>query len=152
MAAASGEESRRLKTDAPAQLTREPNAAIDEAHVAAMKDVTDALPQAVPPTIPAPAAAGSSVKTAQPATAAVAAARGDQTAVADLTLEAGETRKLKSSAVRKTRTEPVAAAIADTDTAPRTQIVRGKPKPQRGDFEQDPVVGWLVIIGGPGLG
>jgi hypothetical protein len=34
----------------------------------------------------------------------------------------------------------------------RTQIVRGKQTVARGTFEQDPVVGWLVIVGGPGLG
>jgi hypothetical protein len=34
----------------------------------------------------------------------------------------------------------------------RTQVVRGKPKVARDNFEEDPVVGWLVVIGGPGLG
>ena len=34
----------------------------------------------------------------------------------------------------------------------RTQVLRGKPKVARGEFEQDPVVGWLVVVGGPGLG
>jgi len=37
------------------------------------------------------------------------------------------------------------------DTA-RTQLVRGKAQVKRGTFEQDPVVGWLVIVGGPGIG
>ena len=34
----------------------------------------------------------------------------------------------------------------------RTQVVRGKPKIARAGFDQDPVVGWIVVIGGPGLG
>ncbi len=34
----------------------------------------------------------------------------------------------------------------------KTQMVRGPQKPGRREFQQDPVVGWLVIIGGPGLG
>jgi hypothetical protein len=34
----------------------------------------------------------------------------------------------------------------------RTQAVRGKPKVARTTFHQDPVVGWLVVVGGPGLG
>ena len=34
----------------------------------------------------------------------------------------------------------------------KTQVVRGKPKVARASFEQDPVVGWLVVVGGPGLG
>jgi len=37
------------------------------------------------------------------------------------------------------------------DTA-RTQLVRGKADVKRGAFEHDPVVGWLVIVGGPGIG
>ncbi len=36
--------------------------------------------------------------------------------------------------------------------APRTQLVRGKVQVERGAFEQDPVVGWLVVVGGPGIG
>ena len=38
------------------------------------------------------------------------------------------------------------------DDAARTQLVRGKPQVQRGNFSTDPVVGWLVVVGGPGLG
>ena len=34
----------------------------------------------------------------------------------------------------------------------KTQLVRGAQRPVRSDFHSDPVVGWLVIIGGPGLG
>jgi hypothetical protein len=40
---------------------------------------------------------------------------------------------------------------AEPDTH-RTQLVRGKVQVKRGEFEQDPVVGWLVVVGGPGLG
>jgi len=36
--------------------------------------------------------------------------------------------------------------------APRTQLVRGKVQVKRGAFEQDPVVGWLVVVGGAGMG
>jgi hypothetical protein len=46
-----------------------------------------------------------------------------------------------------------AAPEADDPTAPaRTQLVRGKQRVERGGFNQDPVVGWLVIVGGPGIG
>ena len=45
------------------------------------------------------------------------------------------------------------AATAAVATGPaKTQAVRGKPKVLRAAFHQDPVVGWLVIVGGPGLG
>ena len=38
------------------------------------------------------------------------------------------------------------------EKAPRTQLVRGRQAIQRQSFEQDPVVGFLIIVGGPGLG
>jgi hypothetical protein len=34
----------------------------------------------------------------------------------------------------------------------RTQLVRGRVDVARGEFHQDPVVGWLVVVGGAGLG
>lgn len=34
----------------------------------------------------------------------------------------------------------------------RTQLVRGRATVKRGEFAVDPVVGWLVIVGGPGIG
>jgi hypothetical protein len=34
----------------------------------------------------------------------------------------------------------------------RTQLVRGRQSVKRTQFHQDPVVGWLVVVGGPGLG
>jgi hypothetical protein len=44
-----------------------------------------------------------------------------------------------------------AAAPAPIDNS-KTQAVRGKPKVMRNGFHSDPVVGWLVVVGGPGLG
>jgi hypothetical protein len=49
------------------------------------------------------------------------------------------------------RGTPVAKPAPAEDAA-RTQLVRGKPQVQRGNFATDPVVGWLVVVGGPGLG
>jgi hypothetical protein len=46
----------------------------------------------------------------------------------------------------------VAPAKPAPEDAARTQLVRGKPQVQRGQFTTDPVVGWLVVVGGPGLG
>jgi hypothetical protein len=62
--------------------------------------------------------------------------------------EAGEpgTQSLRASA-------PVAVRPAvSTGPAPKTQVVRGKPRVVHSAFHQDPVVGWLVVVGGPGLG
>ncbi len=50
-------------------------------------------------------------------------------------------------------TMPDAVARHDPISAPpRTQLVRGRSTVKRTEFHQDPVVGWLVIVGGPGLG
>jgi hypothetical protein len=38
------------------------------------------------------------------------------------------------------------------DAPQRTTLVRGKMQVTRGAFEHDPVVGWLVVVGGPGIG
>ena len=45
---------------------------------------------------------------------------------------------------------PAPAPAADEPA--RTQLLRGRQALKRGQFVQDPVVGWLVITGGPGLG
>ena len=55
------------------------------------------------------------------------------------------TRVVKSSEI-KTQSEDT------SETAARTQLVRGKLKVERGEFEKDPVVGWVVVVGGPGIG
>jgi hypothetical protein len=44
------------------------------------------------------------------------------------------------------------AVAPATMASAKTQAVRGKPKIARHNFHQDPVVGWLVVVGGPGLG
>jgi FHA domain len=51
---------------------------------------------------------------------------------------------------RVVRAEP--ARVAQPIAAPRTQLVRGRKAIERGTFAQDPVVGFLVVVGGPGLG
>ncbi|MEM9360016.1 MAG: FHA domain-containing protein [Pseudomonadota bacterium] len=40
----------------------------------------------------------------------------------------------------------------NSDQEARTQMVRGRQEVERGDFKQDPVVGWIVVVGGPGIG
>ena len=54
---------------------------------------------------------------------------------------------------RVVRAAKPAPVVEVQDEAPaRTQLVRGHAKVVREGFQQDPVVGWLVIVGGPGLG
>lgn len=38
------------------------------------------------------------------------------------------------------------------DAPARTVLVRGRRQIERGTFERDPVVGFLIVVGGPGLG
>lgn len=50
---------------------------------------------------------------------------------------------------------PPTTRVLRRDTAPkpaRTVLVRGRQQIERTVFEQDPVVGFLVVVGGPGLG
>ena len=51
---------------------------------------------------------------------------------------------------------PPTTRVIRSDSAPageaRTQLVRGRPPLERGEFKSDPVVGWLVIVGGQGIG
>lgn len=49
-------------------------------------------------------------------------------------------------------TRVLRGAGAAEEAPARTQLVRGKGRIARQTFHQDPVVGWLVVVGGPGLG
>ncbi|MGE3231848.1 MAG: FHA domain-containing protein [Hyphomicrobium sp.] len=62
-----------------------------------------------------------------------------------------ESKHLEADAPPTTRVVR-AAKQPEAAAGSRTQLVRGKMQVARGAFEQDPVVGWLVIVGGPGIG
>ncbi len=47
---------------------------------------------------------------------------------------------------------PPAPPPPEEEPEARTQLVRGRQPVKRGKFHQDPVVGWLVVVGGAGLG
>jgi hypothetical protein len=49
-------------------------------------------------------------------------------------------------------TRAMRPGVAPAKGEAKTQAVRGKPKVSRSNFHQDPVVAWLVVVGGPGLG
>jgi hypothetical protein len=51
-----------------------------------------------------------------------------------------------------TTTRILRSPKAAVEEPAQTQLVRGRQPLKRGQFAQDPVVGWLVIVGGPGLG
>jgi hypothetical protein len=87
----------------------------------------------------------------QPTTPPVSAAEALRLAKAPA-LADGEEKEPTTRVVRATAPlKPVPASPAVDDVG-RTQAVRGKPKVIRSGFHQDPVVGWLVVVGGPGLG
>jgi hypothetical protein len=58
------------------------------------------------------------------------------------------TRVVRGGAAANPAPEPEAAQ----EETSRTQLVRGKVQVERGAFKLDPVVGWLVVVGGPGIG
>ena len=55
-------------------------------------------------------------------------------------------------AVPTTRVMRAEAKVQAPSSPQRTQLVRGRKSIERGTFAQDPVVGFLVVVGGPGLG
>jgi hypothetical protein len=86
-----------------------------------------ANPPALPPLAPAPSPA--QLPAQAPPAAEVARAAAAQRADQTMRLRAGS-----------------------GPAASRTQLVRGRVDVAKTDFHQDPVVGWLVVVGGPGLG
>ncbi|NOT71438.1 MAG: FHA domain-containing protein [Hyphomicrobium sp.] len=110
---------------------------------------------------------------AKPAAAVSAAATGEVNAAAPAALSpsAEEAARLARTAPVMRAAEKAPPPIPDRDSVPttrvvrgetpkalqpaapdRTQLVRGKKAIERGAFAQDPVVGFLVVVGGPGLG
>jgi hypothetical protein len=62
-----------------------------------------------------------------------------------------EARHVEADAPPTTRVVRAASKQAEAPSS-RTTLVRGKMQVTRGAFDQDPVVGWLVVVGGPGIG
>lgn len=120
-----------------------------------------------------PAAVAAQQRPAQPAAEGVVAVPGPEAAVqlpapraadaaatpsaAEAAREAriprvtADSRHVETDAPPTTRVLRAAAGKAP-EAGARTTLVRGKMQVTRGAFEQDPVVGWLVIVGGPGIG
>lgn len=142
---------------------------LKDALAAASRDETGAAqaasaPRAIearPPPVPAESAAEASggpvassepPKPAQkPEAAPLAVPSAEQAAREVRATVALRERHLEAEAPPTTRVFRPAKSNAAEEPA-RTQLVRGKQKLARGEFTQDPVVGWLVVVGGPGLG
>ena len=102
------------------------------------------IPTAAPrPAPPAGSAFGEPVSAAQALREAKSPAPEEHEAAAEPT-----TRVVHAGAATLKPTPPLPVP----DDVGRTQAVRGKPKVTRSTFHADPVVGWIVVVGGPGLG
>lgn len=105
-------------------------------------------PDSARPAMPAPAA----VAPPKPATPEQPVAQSAAEAVRQAKTPPRDPVETAEPTTRVVRGKPPALPDAPDSGDPKTQVVRGKPKITRAGFEHDPVVGWLVVIGGPGLG
>jgi len=102
---------------------------------------------AMPPPTPDPEEAKEMMR--KDATHGLSAAEAAREVRGQMTLKPGD-RHMEMDAPPTTRV--VRAAKQEGSAPARTQLVRGRQPVKRGAFHQDPVVGWLVVVGGPGLG
>lgn len=58
----------------------------------------------------------------------------------------------RRGSAKDARPDSTVDEVVEVSAPARTQLVRGRQKLVRNDFTQDPVVAWLVVVGGPGLG
>ena len=135
---------------------------LKDALMAAGRDDTQpAIAAQTPPPIkaapPASAAAAAPVTPPSPAVAPVQAAPAPSPSAE----EAARIAKYGSAAKpadQATNDAPPTTRVVRREAAPepkkgdRTQLVRGRQPIERRTFDRDPVVGFLVIVGGPGLG
>ncbi len=140
--AASAQLSDRDRSSALAKALSEVHGALDPGGQPASQDVDQAAkpvppppPESVAPT-PAPPSPSQRQAVAGVTNAAAAAIQSDE--------DPGSTAQPAGA--------PAHSGDDPTMNNPKTQIVRGPQRPTRTDFHQEPVVGWLVVIGGPGLG
>ncbi len=111
---------------------------------------TEILPKDAPPA--AKAASEPHPPAAAPPSPSAAAVQSAAEALREAKAPTRSHYEAAEPTTRVVRGKSADAAIAPTADTGRTQVVRGKPKVARGGFEQDPVVGWLVVVGGPGIG
>ena len=120
---------------------------------AAAKSAAESRPAAAAPVEPATAVEATEttklVRSPSPAPTAAEAARAARGGTPNIPPVAKHVEFDSPPTTRVVRAEP---PPREEEAAPRTQLVRGKQAVKRGAFHQDPVVGWLVVVGGLGLG
>jgi hypothetical protein len=138
----SGEITLGPKTDRPAA-----GAAVDQPE--------PAVPPATAVQAASPARPAAQIPAVAPQTPAVSAAAALREAKAPtrehVEMSDPTTRAIRAPAPLTPKAGPSAIAAAAPD-AGKTQALRGRQKVVRNAFHQDPVVGWLVVVGGAGLG
>ena len=132
---------------------------LKDALMAAGREDT-AVPPAVPPALPANGA--SDDKIAVPAPAKVASPSAEEAARLARLEPAPRIENAQPSAVAELDSPPTtrvvrpagkkAEKVEEAEAPPRTVLVRGRQKIAHNAFERDPAVGFLVLVGGPGLG
>lgn len=124
---------------------------LKDALVAASRDEAtpaDVAPQPLPAVLPLPDAGMKAIDVAAvPAPSPSAADAARDVRAAPRPFDAA-----LADADRPPTTRVVRGASKPADEPVRTSLVRGKQQVRRGTFEHDPVVGWLVVVGGPGIG
>lgn len=124
----------------------EPPAAAPLAPTPASTEPAHTAPQAAPEPDAAAAAA------APPPLPSAAEAAREARGRAPRRAEGDHHREFDEPVTRIVRPAAKGTAGEPADAAPRTQVLRGRQAVARGEFKQDPVVGWLVVVGGNGLG
>lgn len=137
LAAASRDDTQRGAKPAP------PAPVVTQAAAKAESAISKTAVAAAEPTRKEPAAAA-------PAGAGLSAAEAAREVKGQTSLKPQD-KHVEFGAPPTTRVVRGGAPAAEPNTG-RTQLVRGKVQVKRGEFEQDPVVGWLVVVGGPGIG
>jgi hypothetical protein len=126
---------------------------LKDALLAAGRDDTaiSAAPMAAPPSKPVEAAP---TPDNRQSLSAEEAARLARTAPAEIVIAASAAQPEPQSppTTRVIRPEASKAEKGRPDAPPRTVLVRGRQHIERGTFERDPVVGFLIVVGGLGLG
>ena len=144
LAAASRDDTHRSPAASPAAAPAEPAASAAAPLTVKIETPKPAMAEpakaeSVPASAPGPAGAG------------LSAAEAAREVKGQTSLKAPD-RHMEFSTPPTTRVVRGGPPKGETTDAPRTQLVRGKVQVKRGEFEQDPVVGWLVVVGGPGMG
>lgn len=121
-------------------------------HEATVAERAGALTSASDGVIPVPGPQGTSAQLPAPRPENAGSPSAAEAAREARTPRITDDRHIETDTPPTTRVVRAASQPEPEDTDSRTKLVRGKMQVARGTFDQDPVAGWLVIVGGPGIG